>query len=69
MFSDAVLRNTLNDVKCAIKRAKHIALQNKKDSKKVIKYSGYSYYRDNPALSINEVVEKILIECGVMQSL
>ena len=26
----------------------------------------YKYYRDNPALSINEAVKQILAECGVL---
>lgn len=65
-FKHCLEELTLNDVKSAVKRAKKLALQNAKDGRKVIKYSGYSYYRENPALSINEVVEKILTECGIM---
>ncbi len=26
----------------------------------------YKYYRDNPALSINEAVKQMLAECGVL---
>ena len=42
------------------------AEQNVKDGKKPVNLCGYSYYRDNPALSINEVVKKIFTECGVL---
>lgn len=65
-FKRCLNKLTLDDVKSAIKRSKRIASQNEKDQKKVVKYSGFSYYRENPALSINEVVEKILVECGVL---
>lgn len=53
---------TLDNVRAAIRRAKRLAEQNERDHKTLIRYSGYSYYRDNPALSINEVVERILTE-------
>ncbi len=65
-FKRCLNKLTLDNVKSAIKRSKRIAAQNEKDQKKVVKYSGYSYYRENPALSINEVVEKILTECAVL---
>lgn len=56
----------LNDVKDAIKRADILTEQNVKNNKKMVKHSGYAYYRDNPSLSIHEVVKRILVECGVM---
>lgn len=65
-FKRCLNKLTLDDVKSAIKRSKRLALQNECSGKKVIKYSGYSYFQENPALSINEVVERILTECGVM---
>ena len=40
--------------------------QNEMDGRKLIKYSGYSYYQENPSLSIHQMVEKILTECGIM---
>lgn len=39
---------------------------NVRNGKKLTKYSGYSYYRENPSLSIHEVVKRMLSECGVM---
>ena len=65
-FKRCLNKLTLDDVKSALKRSIKINRQNVNDKKKVIKYSGYSYYSKNPALSINEVVEKILMECGVL---
>ena len=40
---------------------------NAADQKTLVKYKGYSYYRDNPALSIHETVKKIMIECGLIK--
>lgn len=56
---------SLDDVKKAIERAEKITKANEQNHKQLIKHSGYSYYRENPALSIHEVVKRILVECGV----
>lgn len=65
-FKRCLNQLSLDDVKSAIKRSKRLEWQNEEDGKKVIKYSGYSYYQENPSLSIHHVVEKILTECGAM---
>ena len=65
-FKRCLDKLTLADVKSAIARSKKLENQNKANGNKVIKHSGYSYYRENPSLSINEIVEKMLVECGVM---
>lgn len=65
-FKRCLKKLTLNDVKDAIKRADILTEQNVKNNKKMVKHSGYAYYRDNPSLSIHEVVKRILVECGVM---
>lgn len=65
-FKRCLGKLSLNDVKAAVRRADKLAEQNIKNRKQLIKHCGYSYYRDNPALSINEVVKKMLTECGVM---
>lgn len=65
-FKRCLSKLTIDDVKAAVKRADRLAQLNLNDNKKIIKHSGYSYYRENPALSINEVVKKILTECGIM---
>lgn len=65
-FKRCLKKLTINDVKSAVRRAEIIASMNKADGKTLVKYKGYSYYRDNPALSIHEAVRKILSECGLM---
>jgi len=40
---------------------------NKENGKQLIRYKGYSYYQNNPALTIHEAVRKILVECGFLE--
>lgn len=56
---------SFNDVKEAIKRADAINDNNKKDGKALVEHKGYTYYRDNPALSIHEVIKGIFAECEI----
>lgn len=65
-FARCLNKLTLEDVRAAIRRAEAITMLNEKDGKKQVQYKGYSYYRDNPALSIHKVVKTILDECGVI---
>ncbi len=64
-FKRCLSKLTLDDVRSALRRAEKIT-KNNIENKKLIKISGYSYYYENPALSINEVVKKILMECGII---
>ena len=45
--------------------AKEIMKMNKDNGKSLIRHGGYEYYEDNPALTMHEAVEKILVECGL----
>ena len=65
-FKRCLSKLSIDDVKLAVKRADKIAKYNI-ENKKVIKLSGYSYFNENPALSINEVVKRILTECGIIE--
>jgi len=65
-FKRCLSKLTLDDVKSAISRAEIITDSNKTDGKTIIRYKGFSYYRDNPALSIHEAVHKMMIDCGLM---
>lgn len=65
-FKRCLKKLTLEDVKTAIQRAECITSKNKENGKVLEKYKGYFYYRDNPALSIHEVVKKILIQSGLL---
>ena len=56
---------TLDDVITALGRADLITDNNKKDGKTLIRYKSYSYYRDNPALSIHSIIRGILESCGI----
>ena len=57
----------LQDVKDAVYRARAIADRNQDNGYSLINYKGYSYYRENPSLSIWEPVNRILADCGLMK--
>ena len=65
-FKRCLKKLTLEDVKTAIQRAEYITSLNKANGNQLIRYKGYSYYRNNPALSIHEAVRKILTDCGLL---
>jgi hypothetical protein len=65
-FARCLNKLTLEDVRAAIRRAETITSLNEQDGKTLVQHKGYSYYRDNPALSIHKVVKTILDECGVL---
>ena len=56
---------TLDDVRAAIARAKEIMKKNEENRSPKTEYKGYTYYINNPALSIWETIEKILDACKV----
>lgn len=64
-FKRCLSKLSLDDVREAIKRADVITENNKKDGKVLLQYKGYTYYRDNPALSIHEAVKMIFAECEI----
>ena len=64
-FKRCLKKLTLNDVKVAIRRAEYITSMNESNKKQLKQYKGYSYYPENPALSIHKAVMKILKECGL----
>ena len=66
-FHRCLSKLSLEDVFAAVERAEKIRKNNEENSK-VLKCSGYSYYCDNPSLTIDEVVKRILVECGVSVS-
>lgn len=63
-FSQILSKITLDDVKAAIARAEKITSQRKSESAP-IKTCGYEWFDKNPALSVHNVIKKILRECGV----
>ena len=50
----------------AVKRSKDIMNQNLKKGYILQEYRGFTYYRENPSLSVWEVVEKILLDCNLL---
>ena len=64
-FKRCLKKLSLDEVREAIKRADAIMENNKKDGKVLMQHKGYSYYRDNPALTIQEAVRKLFAECGI----
>lgn len=56
---------TLEDVISAIERSKEIMSRNLKENTAQV-HGGYTFYIQNPSLTIWESVEKILKQCGLM---
>ena len=65
-FKKCLSKLSIEDVKEAIRRADYISENNRCNKRMMIQYKGYRYYKDNPSLSIHEVVKKIMSECGVI---
>ena len=63
-FSQILSKITLDDVKTAIARAEKITDQ-RKSEENPIKTCGYEWFDKNPSLSIQNIVTKIITECGV----
>ena len=57
---------TLDDVGQAVRRSKTITQANQDNGYVLHQYKGYRYYKENPSLSIWEIVEKIMGECGLL---
>lgn len=55
---------SFEDVKKAIERANGIMKKKERDYNPR-EYKGYEYYRENPALNLGKVFEKILKDCGL----
>lgn len=57
---------TLDDVLAAIQREKAIMKRNKNLDYQLFEYKGYNYYQNNPSTSVGSIIEKILIENGLI---
>lgn len=56
----------LSNVNEAINRAKGIMQRNNDNGYTLQQYKKYTYYKENPSLSIWEIIEKILKDCKLM---
>ena len=66
-FKQILEKLTIADVIAAVERAKAITERNEKNGYQLEKYKGYCFYKENPALSIGEIVGEILKECGIIR--
>jgi len=57
---------TFDDVKQAVRRSKNIMQTNQESGYTLRQYKGYRYYIENPSLSIWEIVERVMVECGLL---
>lgn len=56
---------TLDSVRSAIKRAEHIVAENKAGQKICEHYKNFSFFRDNPDVTVHDVVKIIFDVCGI----
>ena len=68
-FKRCLGKMQLSNVIEAIQRAKGIMQRNEENGYKLIQYKGYSFYNENPSLQSWEAIEKILIECGLFETI
>lgn len=65
-FKKRILQNlTIEDVISAVKRSQAIMKVNEEICK-LKNHEGYEYYKENPSLTVWEIIDKILRECGIM---
>lgn len=64
-FKRALRQLSLSNVRDAIHRSKQIMQRNIDIGYTLHKYKTYSYYKENPSLTIWESIEKILKDCGL----
>lgn len=65
-FKRCLSKLSIDDVKNAIRRANKIMENNVENGLKLNEYMGFTYYSDNPSLTINKAVEKILKDCNLI---
>ena len=56
---------TLDSIKLAIRRAEYIVKNNHQNKKVKENYKGFAFFRDNPDVTIHEIVEMIFEVCDV----
>ena len=65
-FKRVLGKISLPEVIAAINRSKVIVQKNMENGLVLQQYKGYRYYRENPALSVWESIEKILKDCELL---
>lgn len=64
-FKRILKKLTIEDVIYAVRRAETIMKRNEESGYRLQQYKGYSFYKENPSLSVWEIVDKILKECEI----
>ena len=65
-FKRVLNQLSLDDVKMAIQRSGQLMIRNQEKGFLRYQYKTYSYYAENPSLSIWESIKKIMTECGIL---
>lgn len=65
-FQKCLDQLSLPEVVQAIQRSQKLMQDKEDNGSRLSEYKGYKYYKDNPALTIYQAVEKILKECGLI---
>lgn len=65
-FNQILNNLTIDNVKDAIKRSEKIMKINNQNGYKLQHYKGYSYFRENPSLTIYKAIKNILKDCGLL---
>lgn len=65
-FQDCLSELNLNDVKKAIERGELIMKQNNRNGFVLYEYKGFTYYKENPSLSVFEPIKRMLQDCNLM---
>ena len=64
-FKRILQKLSINDVIDAVKRSEAIMKRNEENGYKLQQYKRYSFYKENPSLSVWEFINKILEECEI----
>ena len=65
-FKRCLRQLSLDNVRKAIDRANKIMARNQENGYRLYEYKGYKYYKENPSLEINGIIEKILKDCELI---
>lgn len=65
-FKRCLSKLTLDHVRSAIERSRCIMSVNQQNGMKPVEYKGFTYYTENPSLTIWEPVAGILSDCGLL---
>ena len=65
-FKKCLSELNLNDVKKAIERGELIMKRNNQNGFVLNEYKGFTYYKENPSLSVFEPIKRMLQDCNLM---